>query len=143
MCSICRVFRVNDVVKNVAKYSYRARRAVVLLWVIVLAALATLSGVWAGPTSDAYTVPDAPSQQAQELLQKHGLSSDASDAVRVVVQDDKGIGHSRDVFDSIVKDIRSTYPGADVRSPFSETGRAQISADRTVAFAEIQFARDV
>src|SRR5699024_3665192 len=82
-------------------------------------------------------------QQAQELLQKHGLSGDASDVVRVVVQNDQGIGHSRAVFDSIAQDVRAAYPGADVKSPFSEQGRAQISADRTVAFAEIQFARDV
>jgi len=143
MCRIYRVFRVNDVVKCVARYCYRARWAVVLVWVVVLAALATLSAILAGPTSDAYTVPDAPSQQAQELLQKHGLSGDASDVVRVVVQDDQGIGHSRAVFDSIAQDVRAAYPGADVRSPFSEQGRAQISADRTVAFAEIQFARDI
>src|SRR5690625_7452467 len=101
MCRIYRVFRVNDVVKCVARYCYRARWAVVLVWVIVLAVLATLSAVLAGPTSDAYTVPDAPSQQAQELLQKHGLSSDAADKARMVVQDDQGIGHSPTGVDSI------------------------------------------
>ena len=56
--------------------SIRRRWLTLAVWLVLTAGLIALAQSSPGPTSDDYTMPDAPSSAATELLQRHGLSDD-------------------------------------------------------------------
>lgn len=108
-------------------------------WIGALAVLAGLAVTNAGSTTDAYTVPDAPSQQAQKLLDDHGLSDDTSNTVRVAVHNERGIDLVRAPFEHMLSRAKDVFPEATIISPYSDSARDSVSADGTVAYAEIRF----
>ncbi len=118
---------------------YRSRRLIVVGWVAALVLLAVLAGLAPGHTSDQYAVPSSGSQRALQLLREHGLSDDQTGSMRIVFHDRAGLKtpSARAAVEATLTRLRDRLPGAQVTSPFTPAGQAQVSPDQTVAYAQV------
>lgn len=127
---------------GLAHVCYRSRCLVTASWVVALVVLAVLAGLSPGATSDDYTVPDSGSQQARQLLESHGLHDDQTGSLRVVFGDPDGLtgGRARATVTETLTEVRQRLPEAHVLGPFDRAATGQVSADGTVAYAEVRLA---
>lgn len=92
------------------------------LWIVLTAALIGLAQLRPGPTSDEYTIPDAPSTAAQELLERHDLAADTGAGGQVVFEASNGLAAHASALKAYVETIGSTHPEWELRSADPATG---------------------
>ncbi|MEU0407908.1 MMPL family transporter [Streptomyces griseorubiginosus] len=125
-----------------ARWCYRHRLVVVLLWVALLAGVGIASSVAGTKASDSFSLPGTESSKALELLQETMPAQ--SGATATVVWESDG-----NVRDAAVKDRMSTTLDqlakipevSGITSPYSEQGAKQISKDGHIAYASVNFSK--
>ncbi|WP_432198252.1 MMPL family transporter [Streptomyces sp. bgisy027] len=123
-----------------ARWCYRHRLVVVLLWVAVLAGVGIASTAAGTKASDSFSLPGTESSKALELLRETMPAQ--SGATATVVWESDG-----DVRDAAVEDrmtdtldkLAELPDVAAITSPYSEQGARQISEDGHVAYASVNF----
>ncbi|MDQ3146811.1 MAG: MMPL family transporter [Actinomycetota bacterium] len=125
---------------RLADWSYRRRRLVVLLWIVLLVGTTMASGAFGGEYDFTFSTPGSESQEAQDLLEDR-FPARSGDEVDVVFQAADG----RTVDDPEVRAAIesalvpfSEAPHVDaVESPLSSDPEAarQIAPERTIAYA--------
>jgi RND superfamily putative drug exporter len=128
---------------RLAHFSYRRRWLVLGAWVTLLVGTQVLAHVAGGTSSMDFKLPASDSQRAQQLLTSK-FSSQAGAGGDIVVASASGVASPtiRPRVERMLAAVAALPGVADVRSPYTAQARGQISRDRTVAFAPVQFSAD-
>lgn len=125
--------------KILARLSTTRPLAVVLAWVALVIGLTAASAASGPDFRDTFSLPGTDSQDAYTLLD-HAYPSQSGDADTLVFRADAG---TLDAWAPQIEDALaqiSVNPSvAQVTSPFSPEGAAQVSADGAVAFATVAY----
>ncbi|MEU4240221.1 MMPL family transporter [Actinoplanes sp. NPDC026619] len=128
---------------RLGRFSFRRRRTMGLLWVVVLALFGVGAATLSGPTSDAFSIPGTESSRALTVLaEKFGSGSDGASAkvVFAVDGDTKLTGAAQKAaIEKAVAAIRSAPQVTAVADPFTAK---TISADAQTAYATVSYSVD-
>ena len=127
---------------RLADWSYRRRRRVLLLWIVVLFATVFGAGAFGGSYHFTFTTPGSDSKKAQDLLER-GFAARAGDDVNVVFQTQQGKTVDDPAVQAAIGDILDQFGKqphvSAVVSPYTDEGARQIAPDhapsRTARFA--------
>ena len=128
--------------RRLAHTCYRRRRAVLALWVVALIAVVALSNTAGGKTATNFALPGTESQQAFDLL-KAKFPARSGDTGQIVFATTAPGGVRNPDVRSRMEAAFSAAQRADphvsaISDPYGPQGARQISADGTVAYADIQ-----
>ena len=133
--------QTNSAMLRVARWCTGHRRSVVAAWV----AVAILATVVAGSVGNRYatnfTLPGTESQRASDLLSKE-FGAQSGDADTIVLHVARGTVDApavRDAITPLLARVRTYAHVSGVVGPYGPGGRVQVSRDRTVAFATIDY----
>ncbi|MBA2948931.1 MMPL family transporter [Streptomyces himalayensis] len=126
-----------------ARWCYRHRLVVLLLWVGVLFGLGTAGSAAGTDYANVFSLPDTDSKRAIDLMQK-AFPESAGDTDTVVWKVDDGSVREESVRSRIepaLEDIAAMKGVGEVRSPYAEgpAGAAQISENGRIAYAQVTF----
>jgi RND superfamily putative drug exporter len=130
--------------RSLARWCFRNRKTVVLGWIFGLIALIGAGAAVGTAFNGEFESPDSESTRGFETLNEFFPGSGSAFGGSIVFQRDAGVrgpeveGPMTVVFDEI-----DLIEGADVVSPYTEFGAAQISPDGTIAFATVNLAQDL
>jgi RND superfamily putative drug exporter len=126
---------------TLARWCYRHRLIVVLLWLVAIAALGVASRAAGSAYSDSFSLPGTESTKALQLLQK-SLPAQSGDSGTVVWQTSQGTvrdGSVRQRMTPVLDKIAKLPSVSGVTSPYDPRGARQISKDGRTAYAQISF----
>ena len=131
---------------RLADWSYRRRKRVLLLWIVLLVGPLPARGAFGGDYGFTFSTPGSNSQKAQDLLES-GFPARAGDNVDVVFQTRQG----KTVDDPTVRaaitatlDRFAKEPHVSaVVSPYSAEGAGQIAKGRTIAYGTVRLDQTV
>ncbi|MET7694067.1 MMPL family transporter [Streptomyces canus] len=126
---------------RLGRFSFRRRRLVLMLWIVVLAAIGIGSVSVDSKSSDAFTLPGTQSQRAIDLLQKEFPQASAGGAAaRVVFEAPSGekltSAANKSQIEALVAELRTAPQVSSVSDPFQSR---QVSKDSTIAFAGVTY----
>jgi RND superfamily putative drug exporter len=126
--------------ERLAEWCYRRRRTVVLLWIAALIGIGVLSGAVGTAYSNNFANPGTESQQAFDLLDER-FPARSGDSGTIVFRAPNTIDDPqvRARMEALFARIDQVDHVAQIVSPYSQEGARQVSQDRTIAFAELQF----
>ena len=124
--------------ERLARFCYRRRWRVLLLWIVAFIGIGFLGNNFAAETANNFELPESESQEVFELLDKH-FGGFASDGARIVMQSDRGFADPavRRQVGALLADVRKAPIVVGASSPY-ELGRGGISPDGKIAFASVQ-----
>ena len=124
--------------ERLASACFRHRWRVVALWAVALVGLFALSGSLGGAFSDSGRLEGTDSQRAYDLLGDE-MPERSGESATVVFHDPAGIDRpeAKAAIGAYLDDVRALPRVASVSSPVDSA--AQIAADRSVAFAAVDF----
>jgi RND superfamily putative drug exporter len=126
--------------ERLARFCYRRRRLVVLAWVVTLVLVGFLSKTAGGKDTTNFSLPGTESQQAVNLLKARfpARSGDTADIV-FSAPGAGGVDAARGQIEAaVVAALRANPHISGIVSPFGPQGAREVSADRHIAFAEMQ-----
>ncbi|MER8083642.1 MMPL family transporter [Streptomyces sp. NPDC094048] len=127
---------------RLGRFSFRRRRLVALLWVVVLAACAFAAAKAPTAPEDGFSMPGTESQKAFDLLAQRfpGGNSNAADA-RIVFVAPKGqkitAGPNKAAVERIVADVAAGSQVKGALDPFDMAGA--VSKDGTTAYSTVSY----
>ncbi|MFE4329599.1 MMPL family transporter [Streptomyces sp. NPDC056831] len=127
---------------RLGRFSFRRRRLVALLWVVVLAACAFAAAKAPAAPEDGFSMPGTESQKAFDLLDQRfpGQNSNGADA-RIVFVAPKGqkvtAGANKAAIEKIVADVAGGSQVKGALDPFDMAGA--VSKDGTTAYSTISY----
>src|SRR5688500_13446273 len=129
------------VLERLARWCHRERRLVVAAWLNSLVLVAGLAAAFGGALSSSFEAPASESQRALDLLferfpEQAGAGAEVVFRAEATVDDPAVSSRMERLFAELneipgVGDVVSPYDGA--------VGAFQISRDRSIAFARVQF----
>lgn len=130
-----------QVLSRLGRFSFRKRRLVVAVWLVVLVAVAASAQIWGGTEADSFSIPGTESQRAMDLLAERLPNSGASNAsARVVFTVDSGSSindsPAKSAISEAVAKIAKLPNVASATSPF-DTGA--IAPDGQTAMASVTY----
>jgi RND superfamily putative drug exporter len=127
--------------RNLARWSFRHRRLVLLLWVVLVVGASALSAAAGTDYSNTFTLKGTDSSRAISLLQR-AAPKVSGDRDQIEIATRTGTVTALAVQSVVTRMLaevsRLPHVGAIV-SPYSAQGARQISADKTVAYATVTF----
>ena len=129
--------------KSLAAFCYHRRRLVLASWVALVAVLLVAgNALGSGFRNEFEAPPGTESAEAVEMLNAHGFEERAGEQATVVFRAEQGVDDPqvRDAMIGLFSAITAEVTAVEVVSPYDETGAHQVSPDRTIAFAELNFA---
>src|SRR4051794_15101446 len=130
---------------RLADWSYRRRRRVLALWIVLFVGVVFLAKTAGGDNHFTFSTPGSESQKAQDLLNQ-SFPARAGDDINVVFQakgkavDDPAIRAAID--DTLGQFGRQPHVSA-VVSPFTPEGARQVAPDRTIAYGTLRLDQTV
>jgi RND superfamily putative drug exporter len=127
---------------TLARWCYRHRLIVVLLWLVAVAGLGVASKAVGSAYSDNFSLPGTESTKALQLLQK-SLPAQSGDSATVVWQMSQG--HTvkdpsiRQRMTTTLDKVAKLPSVTSVTSPYGPRGARQISKDGRTAYAQVSF----
>ncbi|MEH1127725.1 MMPL family transporter [Micromonospora sp. CPCC 206061] len=126
---------------RLGRFSFRRRRLVAVLWMVLFVGFAAGAATLAGPPADAFSIPGTEAQKAIDMLEQRFPEASANGATaRVVFAAPEGEQltdpANRTAVESVVAGLRSAPEVASVADPF-EAGT--VSPDSRVAFAQVTY----
>jgi RND superfamily putative drug exporter len=130
------------VLRKLARTCYARRRLVLVGWLVLLFGLVTLNGTVGGKFLDEFSLPGSESQEAFDLLEEHDFGNRAGFGGQVVFEAEQGVDDPavRRSLEGLFADLQRGIARTEIVSPYSPEGARQISADGTIAYAEINLA---
>ncbi|MFF4586919.1 MMPL family transporter [Streptomyces sp. NPDC001388] len=125
-----------------ARWCYRHRLVVLLLWVGALFGLGFSASAAGTDYANVFSLPDTDSKKAYDLMEK-AFPARAGDTDTVVWKVDEGTVRDQDVRSRIqpaLDEMAGMKGVGGVTGPYTAGGAAQISADGRIAYAQITFA---
>jgi putative drug exporter of the RND superfamily len=126
--------------ERIARWSYRRRWLMLLIWIVALVGAITLQGTVGGDYSTDFSLPGADSQKAFDLLEDR-FPQVAGDTAEIVFKADQGVTDPQveSAMGQLFEDISKVERVVGIDSPYSERGAGQVSQDGTIAFATVHF----
>jgi RND superfamily putative drug exporter len=126
--------------EGLARWSYRHRRLMVVIWIVALVGFVALGSTIGGDYSTDFSLPGAESQEAFDLLEER-FPDFAGDTAQIVFKADAGVHDPRtqSAMEDLFGEIAQVDRVIGVDSPYSERGAEQVSPDGTIAFAAVRF----
>ncbi|MFI6287207.1 MMPL family transporter [Streptomyces sp. NPDC051018] len=124
-----------------ARWCYRRKWAVLLLWVGALFGLGAAASVAGTNYSSIFSLPDTDSRRATELMTE-AFPETSGDENTVVWRASDGTvrdGAVKDRLEEALEKIAAMKGVGEVTSPYSPQGAAQISEDGRIAYARVVF----
>lgn len=124
-----------------ARWCYRHRLVVLLLWVGALCGLAVSASSAGTNYANVFSLPDTDSKRAYDLLEK-AFPERAGDTDTVVWKVDEGSVRDdavRSRIEPALREISGMKGVGDVTGPYQEQGRTQIARDGRIAYAQVTF----
>ena len=128
---------------RIARFSYRRRWLTVFgIWLPIMIVLAAAGGSVADYRTD-FTLPNSESKDAVDILEGAGLFEQAGDTAQIVFTAEQGIDDPevQAAMEGLFAEV-DEIDGVAVTSPYSPAGAAYVSADGTIAFAELAYEAD-
>lgn len=126
---------------RIGRFSFRARRLVLLCWMLLVAILGTGAAVLASPSATSFSLPGTQSQEALDLLAERfaDVPLDGGSAQIVFVAENGTVTDPplRRQITEVADAAAGAAEVAAVRTPFDS---GLISADRRIAVAEVTYA---
>ncbi|MCX4698406.1 MMPL family transporter [Streptomyces sp. NBC_01373] len=125
-----------------ARWCYRHRLVVLLLWVGALFGLGAASSSAGTNYAEVFSLPNTDSKRAYDLMAK-AFPERAGDTDTVVWKVDEGSVRDDSVrsrMEPALREIRGMEGVGEVTDPYGERGAAQISEDGRIAYAQVTFA---
>ena len=126
--------------RRLAAFCYRRRRLVVALWVVGVIGLTVVAANVGDGFREGFSIKGTESARAQELLAR-SFPERAGDSGQLVVRAPGGV--TDPAVQQLVEDklaaIEQVRDVTGTTSPYSPAGARQVSADGTIAYAQIQF----
>jgi RND superfamily putative drug exporter len=125
----------------IARWCFRRRFVVIATWVVVLIGLSVLAQTIKSDYNNTFQVPGTSSATAQELLAK-AVPAQAGDSDTIVWRVSHGTVRDAAVtarMAGVLRRIATMPEVAAVTSPYGPHAAAQISLDRRIAYATVQF----
>jgi RND superfamily putative drug exporter len=128
------------VLERIARWSYRHRWRMLLIWVVALISAIVLGGKAGGDYSSDFSLPGADSQNAFDLLEER-FPQVAGDTADIVFKADKGIDDPevKQAMESFFGKISDVDRVVGIDSPYAPQGAGQVSQDGKIAFATVHF----
>ena len=131
---------------RLADWSYRRRRRVLLLWLVLLIGTVFGAGALGGNYHFTFSTPGSDSQKAQDLLEQ-GFPARAGDDVSVVFRTLHGKTVDDPAVQAAIGDILDQFGKqphvSAVVSPFSPEGARQIAPKRSIAYGTLRLDQTV
>jgi putative drug exporter of the RND superfamily len=126
--------------EKIARWSYRRRWSMLLIWIFAFVGAIFLQTVAGGDYSTDFSLPGAESQEAFDLLEQR-FPQVAGDTADIVWKAESGVDDPqvRTAINGLFDDIEGVDFVEGIDSPYSEQGQGQISRDGTIAFARVHF----
>jgi putative drug exporter of the RND superfamily len=126
--------------EKVARWSYRHRWWMLLIWIVALVGAIVLQGTVGGAYSQDFSLPGAESQKAFDLLEE-SFPEVAGDTADIVFKAEQGVDDPevQAAMEGLFGEIADVDRVVRIDSPYSEQGQGQISQDGTIAFATVHF----
>lgn len=126
---------------RIGRFSFRARRLVLLSWVLLVAVLGVGAATLAAPSATTFNLPGTQSQEAFDLLEERfaDLPLDGGSAQIVFIAENGSVTDlaQRQKIDDVVQAAAGAPEVAAVTGPFQN---GLISADQRIAVAEVTYA---
>ncbi len=130
--------------RSLAAWSFAHRRLVLLSWVVLVAALFGVSQVSGSAYSNSFSLPHTESTKALDLL-KANAPAQSGDSEQVVIAARGGATLTdpavRSQANALFAKLAKLPDVSSVTSPYLAAGATQMSAQRTVAFATLTYAK--
>jgi RND superfamily putative drug exporter len=123
---------------RLARFCYRRRRRVLLLWIAGAAAVMVVGFGYSAPADNAFAGGDTESARAQDLIKEH-FPQQNGDTLTLAIHADGGVAAARSRVEQIMGELSHGPHVTSVTSPYQV--RSQISPDGRTAFAPIQLDR--
>jgi RND superfamily putative drug exporter len=125
-----------------ARLCYRRRRAVVATWLLLLVGLLTVSRAAGGTFNNRFDLPGSESKAAFDLLKQTGFNDRAGFSGQIVFRADQGVDDPavRAAMLRLFAGVEQAASNVRVVDPYGAAGARQVSADRHIAYAEVDFA---
>ncbi len=127
---------------RLGSWSVRRRWAVIVGWVVILAALAALAAAFHGATSDAFTIPGTESQRALDVLAKEFPGTGGATA-RIVVAAPPGHKITEPKYVKAGETALAKIAKAPQVKFVAPLTAANVSKDQRIAFVTVQYAVSV
>jgi RND superfamily putative drug exporter len=107
--------------------------------------ISVVAGVAGGELHNNFTLPNAESQDASDLLKAGGFGGQAGETGQIVIATDDSIEDGvtapevQRAAEKLFADVKSEVPEVDIVSPYDPEGQGQIAPKGNIAFAEVQF----
>ena len=128
--------------RSLATWCYRHRKLVLVLWVLALVGATFLSKATGTDYSNSFTLPNTQSTEALAVLQSVSPKI-SGDIERIVFETSGGVTVDDPTVmasvTSMLGRIEALPHVTEVVSPYEPEGSAQISKDRTIAYATVTF----
>lgn len=123
---------------RIADWCYRARRLVVAAWVAALVGAFLLAGAFGGEFRQDYLQPGSESKAVSDTLTAT-FPQRAGDTVQIVVHAGAGVStpEAKSLAEKVFVNVSRNKHVVGIVSPFTAEGAAQISADGTIAYADV------
>ncbi len=127
--------------RNLGRWCFEHRVVVLALWIVALVGTQVAAGIVGAKFDGAFEIPDSESADGLKILEEYFPDAGGSAfGGSIVFQSEAGIddpaiqGPMEELFTEV-----GGYDGASVVSPYGPFGQQQVNADRTVAFATVNF----
>ncbi len=129
---------------RLGRWCFLNRAKVVIAWIVVLLGTNIAGAAVGSAFNGEFNIPASESADGLAVIEENfgGLGSSAGGSIVFQSADGVDTAGVRDAMEAAFAEI-STIEGLSVVSPFQEFGAAQVSADRTVAFAQLNLAPDI
>ena len=132
---------VASLLERIGGAAVRRRRATVLSWLLIAAAIIGLAQVAGGPLIDNMSIPGSETQRASDLLRAR-FPAFAGGSAEIVFQAREGrIADEANAaaIAATLDRVRVLPDVIGISSPLAPEGRAQVSPDGTIAYADIRY----
>ena len=120
---------------RLARFCYRRRWLVLLLWIVGTVAVLTVGFGFAAKADNSFNVAGSDSAKAQDLTKQH-FPQQSGDTITLAIHADRGIASARSRVEPVIAELSHAPHVVFVSSPYQVPG--QISPDQKTAFASVQ-----
>ena len=127
--------------RNLGRYCFTHRWLVLGAWVAIFVSLLFLSQAASGEFRTDFELPGSESQEAFDLLEERGAIARTGETTQIVFVAAQGIDDPavQARMEQFFSEVLGAADDLSIQSPYEQGNEFQVSSDRTLAYAELNF----